>query len=136
MKNSVIVVIPSHPKYLCLVRDISTKLGELNNFEDSMTEKIKHAVDEACSNIMKHAYGGDTNKKIKINYTIRKNTFEILIDDDGKKVRPASVKGRRLDEIRPGGLGTHIIGRAFDKIQFDKKKKGNRLRLIKYLKGE
>ena len=59
----------------------------------------------------------------------------MIIEDSGLKADVASIKGRDLDDIRPGGLGVHLIKRACDVVEFDeKKKKGNRLRLVKYLK--
>ena len=57
--------------------------------------------------------------------------------DSGEKVTPELLKGRDLDDVRPGVLGIHFIRRAFDVAAYDeKKKKGNRLRLVKYLKEE
>jgi serine/threonine-protein kinase RsbW len=61
--------------------------------------------------------------------------FEVLIEDQGVKVQPESIEGRNLHDIRPGGLGVHLIKRAFDIVQFDqRKRKGNRLRLIRFKK--
>jgi len=96
---------------------------------------MEHAVDEACSNVIKHAYAGDPNQEIGVTLRISPEAFEVIIEDSGLKADVASVKGRRLDDIRPGGLGVHLIKRACDIVEFDeKKKKGNRLRLVKYLK--
>ena len=135
MKNSIIISIPSHPKYLCMVRDVTVRMGELNGVDEAIIDNIKLAVDEACSNVIKHAYKRDTDKKIVIKYKVTDRAFEIIIEDSGIKAKPGSLKGRDLDDIRPGGLGLHLIKRAFDVFEFDKKKKkGNRLKLIKYLK--
>jgi serine/threonine-protein kinase RsbW len=61
--------------------------------------------------------------------------FEVLIEDHGIKVQPESIEGRNLDDIRPGGLGVHLIKRAFDIVQFDQKRgKGNRVRLVRFKK--
>jgi serine/threonine-protein kinase RsbW len=61
--------------------------------------------------------------------------FEVLIEDQGVKAQPESIEGRNLYDIRPGGLGVHLIKRAFDIVQFDqRKRKGNRLRLIRFKK--
>lgn len=135
MKNSIIISVPSHPKYLCMIRDVTVRMGELNGIDGSAIDYIKLAVDEACSNVIKHAYKRDTDKKIVIKYKITERAFEIIIEDSGIKAKPGSLKGRDLDDIRPGGLGIHLIKRAFDVFEFDeKRKKGNRLKLIKYLK--
>jgi anti-sigma regulatory factor (Ser/Thr protein kinase) len=60
-------------------------------------------------------------------------SFEVVIEDNGLKARPESIKGRSLDDVKPGGLGIHFIKRIFDVFAFDpEKKRGNRLRLIRY----
>ncbi len=129
------ITVPSDPKYLALVRAVTVRMGVQNKVDDTVIRHMEHAVDEACSNVIKHAYAGDPNKQIRITLTISPEAFEVIIEDSGVKADVASFKGRRLDDIRPGGLGVHLIKRACDIVEFDeKKKKGNRLRLVKYLK--
>ncbi len=133
MKDAVVITIPSHPKYLSMVRAATVNMGKLYGMEDIAIEDVKLAVDEACSNVIKHAYRGDTSKKIVIKYKIMQNGFAVVIEDSGIKAHLESIKGRSLDDVRPGGLGIHLIKRVFDVFKFDeKKKKGNRLVLIKY----
>ncbi len=129
------ITVPSHPKYLSLVRAVTVMMGVQNKVDDTVVEHMEHAVDEACSNVIKHAYQGDPNKQIGVTLRITSDAFEVIIEDSGLKADVASIEGRGLDDIRPGGLGVHLIKRACDIVEFDeKKKKGNRLRLIKYLK--
>ncbi len=130
--KSVTITIPSDPKYLCVVRDVTVRMGILNGVDEAVTEQIKLAVDEACSNVIKHAYGGDTRQKIRVEYSITPESFEVTIDDSGRKADLDLIKGRRLDQVRPGGLGVHFIRRVFDVFEFDEeKKRGNRLRLVR-----
>jgi anti-sigma regulatory factor (Ser/Thr protein kinase) len=135
MKDSVVIKVQSDPKYLSLVRSVTAKMAELYGLSESTTEDIKLAVDEACSNVIKHAYGGDTHQSILLKYRMTKKGFEVLIEDNGVKVQPESIEGRSLNDIRPGGLGVHLIKRAFDFYQFDqRKRRGNRLRLVSFKK--
>lgn len=135
MKDSVVVTIPSHPKYLSVVRAATVKMGKIYGMDDPVTEDVKLAVDEACSNVIKHAYEGDTSKKIVIKYGITQEYFKVIIEDSGIKSQMELMKGRSFDDIRPGGLGIHFIRRVFDVFKFDeKKKKGNRLILIKHMR--
>jgi anti-sigma regulatory factor (Ser/Thr protein kinase) len=129
------ITVPSHPKYLSLVRAVTVMMGVQNKVDDTVIEHMEHAVDEACSNVITHAYAGDPNKQIEVTLRISPEAFEVIIEDSGLKADVASIKGRDLDDIRPGGIGVHLIRRACDVVEFDeKKKKGNRLRLVKYLK--
>ncbi len=135
IRDSAIITIPSHPKFLSLVREVTVTMGNLHGIDATALEHIKLAVDEVCSNVIRHAYLGDTRKKIVVKYRVTVKRFEVIIEDSGIKARPASVEGRDLDDVRPGGLGVHFIRRAFDIFEFDeKKKKGNRTRLVLNLK--
>lgn len=134
MKDYLIITIPSHPKYLSVVRAVSVRMGELHGLTAAETEDIKLAVDEACSNVIKHAYDSDTGKRIIVKFRVAKNKLEVMIEDSGR-MHPDFIEGRSLDDVKPGGLGMHLIRRAFDVVAFDeKKRKGNRLILIRHIK--
>lgn len=136
MKDCALITIPSDPKYLSVIRSVTVTMGGLCRMTDSVIEDVKLAVDEACANVIKHAYRGDTRQKIVVKFKLRKKGFEVIIEDSGIKAQPELIAGRNLEEVRPGGLGIHFIKRTFDVFQFDEKKtKGNRLRLIRYLGG-
>lgn len=136
MKDSVVVTIPSQAKYLSVVRAATVNIGKLYGMDEPVIEDVKLAVDEACSNVIKHAYKGNPSRKIVVKYRAIQDRFEVIIEDNGMKGRMELMKGRSLDDIRPGGLGIHFIRRVFDVFEFDEKKKdGNRLILIKYMKG-
>ena len=132
MRDSAVIMIPSDPRYLSLVRTATATMGKIYGLSDSEQEDVKLAVDEACANVIKHAYIGDVTRKIVVKFKIA-GGFEVVIEDNGIKARPDVIAGRSLDDVRPGGLGIHLIKRAFDIYRFDEKKKnGNRLRLVRY----
>jgi anti-sigma regulatory factor (Ser/Thr protein kinase) len=131
----VVVSVPSHPKYLCVVREVTARIGLMHDLGEEVVEEIKLAVDEACSNVIKYAYRGNADKRIVVRYKVDRGQFEVVIEDSGIKADPGVIRGRKLEEVRPGGLGVHLIKRCFDVFEFDEKKKnGNRLRLVRYLK--
>ena len=135
MKEGIRIDIPSHPKYLSVVRGVTERFGKVNGMDRKLIGDIKLAIDEACSNVIKHSYRGDTSKKIKLTYEINRESFKVVIDDSGLKADMESLKGRDLDDVRPGGLGVHFIKKIFDVFMFDEaKKRGNRLMLIKHLR--
>jgi serine/threonine-protein kinase RsbW len=135
MKDSIVVTFPSHPKFLSVTRALTGKIGQLYEVEEATIEEMKLAVDEACTNVIKHAYHGDTSQKIVLKYKVSRTSFKVILEDSGVKARRYLIKGRNLDDVRPGGLGVHFIKKVFDVFEFDeKKKKGNRLTLIKYMR--
>lgn len=134
MKDSVTITIPSHPKYLSAVRDVTVRMAGISGVSETTTEELKLAVDEACANVIKHAYHGDAGGKIVVRFKVTPKKFTVVIDDGGEKTDPARVVGRSLTDVRPGGLGVHFIKKTFDVFEFDPKRaRGNRLRLIKHL---
>ncbi len=137
MKDTAVLKVHSDPKYLSVIRAVTAKVGELSGLSDRAIEDVKLAVDEACSNVIRHAYGGDPTRSILIRFRTTEKGFEVLIEDEGMKAKPESIQGRSLDDVRPGGLGIHLIKRAFDLFSFDPTKKtGNRLRMVRYWKQE
>jgi len=136
MKPAVTLRIQSHPRYLSLIRDVTTRFCMTCGLAEEMTGQIKLAVDEACSNVIKYAYRGDTSRGIVVKYGFSQNKISIVIEDSGEKADPEKIRGRDLDDVRPGGLGMHFIRRVFDIVEFDAKKmKGNRLLLMKQTGG-
>jgi serine/threonine-protein kinase RsbW len=132
MKTAVILKVKSHPRYLSLIRDVTARFCMTCDLDEETCGQIKLAVDEACSNVIKYAYNGDTSKEIVVKYNSSQKQISIIIEDSGEKADPEKIRGRDLDDVRPGGLGMHFIRRVFDRVEFDAKKvKGNRLLLIK-----
>ena len=132
----------SHPTLLCVIRGALEPLMESLGFSDEQNRAIIRAVDEAVSNIMKHSYHGRLDQPIEVycNRVQRRTNgesaegVEILLFDCGPAVDTTKIEARPLDEIRPGGLGLHIIRGSMDTIQYKRAGRLNRLRLVKYTK--
>jgi anti-sigma regulatory factor (Ser/Thr protein kinase) len=97
------------------VREAAAAFG----FDETTVMKLVLAVDEACTNIIRHAYKGETHHPIEIEVDTRGDTWEVRIRDYGERCHPSKLKGRELHEVRPGGLGLHFIRQAFDEVHFD-----------------
>jgi len=119
MTELVTLTVPSHPKYLYVVRSALYPLVIDAGFSKKEARMIILAVDEACSNIIKHAYAGDHTKTITVTVSDDSDRFIIQLRDYGRKVDTASIVPRKLKDIRPGGLGTHFMGLAFDIVTYD-----------------
>ena len=119
MTEVVGLIVPSHPKFLYVVRNVMYPISLDSGFSKKEARMIVLAVDEACSNIMKYAYAGDTTKTISITVTNEADQITVRLVDLGKKVDAAKIAPRKLDEIRPGGLGTHFMGAVFDTVAYD-----------------
>jgi anti-sigma regulatory factor (Ser/Thr protein kinase) len=111
--------IPSHPKYLQLVRGMVKKISAATGMDDAQAANIMLAVVEACSNSIKHSYKGQPHGQINIFWEITHTELIIIIEDFGCQWEPDNLAPRDLDEIRPGGLGLHIMQCVMDCVDFD-----------------
>jgi anti-sigma regulatory factor (Ser/Thr protein kinase) len=131
----------SNPEALCVVRAAVERAAEALHFSEADTRAIVRSVDEGLSNVMRHAYQGRTGLPIEVHCRrldgkrIREGRggIEIVLHDEGLAANPEKLKGRPLDEIRPGGLGLHFIRQSMDVVEFSRKKGKNQLRMVKYL---
>ncbi len=100
---------------------------------DECASDVVMAVDEACQNIIRHAYGGDEDGEIEISVERRGSELVFLLRDYAPEVDPARVHGRDLDDVRPGGIGTHLIRQAMDRTELIRPPSGpgNLLRMVK-----
>ena len=128
----------SDPMYLCGARELVGCIARRIGFDDMECSKISLAVDEALCNIIRHGYNKAFNKPIWIGITPIKPTseyiggIEITIEDEAKQVDPKAMKGRNLEDIKPGGLGVHIISEVMDEVRYEKRDPvGMRLVMIK-----
>jgi anti-sigma regulatory factor (Ser/Thr protein kinase) len=137
------VELPSDPSMLCVVRGAIERLTEAFGFSEPEVRSVTRAVDEALTNIMRHSYGGALNRRIEVScLRVAKKSaanaegFEIRLVDYGPKIDPEKLRGRRLDEIKPGGLGLHFIRQSMDIVEFKRDRGANVLRLVKFLPQE
>jgi anti-sigma regulatory factor (Ser/Thr protein kinase) len=116
---------------------VAQRLG----FGDADRAQIALAVDEALCNIIRHGYDRRTDCPIWINlWPIGDNGsvrgLRIVIEDEARQVDPTTIKGRDLEDIRPGGLGVHIIREVMDEAVYERRDGGGmRLTLVKLKDG-
>ena len=135
--NLVKLMIASDPKWMKLVRGVVACVADRMHFKRRQVKNIILAIDEACTNIIKHAYLGNKEKEILIYLRTFDDRLEILLKDFGRKGNPETFKPRALDDIRPGGLGIHLIRRVMDEAKYDVSGEvGTELLLVKYKKKE
>ena len=108
------------------VRIFSRKVFEKINLPQEQKDELVLAIAEAAQNIVKHAYKDveETKDKMQIKISFKDNQLEIGFFDKGKPVIPENIQHRKLDDIKPGGLGTFFIKQIMDEAIFKKNQKG------------
>ena len=137
MSQPIKLSIPSDPKYLGLIRKVLQELLESHEVPDDTARRLILCVDEACANVIKHSYEGPCDEPIEATFTIEGDDFKVQIRDYGKQCDSRQIKPRCLEEVKPGGLGTHFINEIMDDVSYcTNRTKGTLLTMIKKLKSE
>jgi serine/threonine-protein kinase RsbW len=131
----------SNPTMLCVVRGALGPLTETLGLSPGACRAVVLAVDEALTNVIRHAYLGRTDKPIEVTFRRcqalgdegLRDALEIELEDLGIPAKAEEMQGRSLDEVRPGGLGLHFIRENMDSVKFSYEDGKNHLQLIKFL---
>jgi serine/threonine-protein kinase RsbW len=130
--------IDSRTERLIEVRQFVSDAARRFGFGDDEISKIALAVDEACTNVIKHAYKFDPTKKLTIKVKSHDNVFEVSIQDNGNQFNPAGIQAPDMKEYlahyRHGGLGVYLMKSLMDKVEYTiQPGRQNEVRLTKYL---
>ncbi len=131
------LTIESKTERLIEVRDFVSAAAREFGFGDEDVSRIALAIDEACTNIIKHAYAFDSTKTIGILITGNRKAFEVLITDHGKQFNPDDIPSPDmkvyLSQFRRGGLGVYLMRSLMDKVEYKIRPDKNEVRLVKFL---
>ena len=113
-----------HTASLKDVRVFSREVFEKLKINNELKDELVLAIAEAAQNIVKHAYKGveNTSDRMEIKISLKGDNLEIGFFDKGKPVVAENIQHRKLDDIKPGGLGTFFIKQVMDEINFNKEK--------------
>ncbi len=128
--------IDSDPAALKDVRDRMERYARKSGFDEDAVGMLVMATDETLTNIIRHAYDGAPDGRIDIELCVKDGSLCIILRDYGSEVEAEKIQGRDLDNIRPGGLGVHIINTCVDVVEyFSAEGGGTRTVLKKTLPG-
>lgn len=127
-------------KNLAAIRKFVNEAASAAGLNDKEVYAVELAVDEACSNIIEHAYGGEGNGEITCTCNKINNGLEIILRDGGKPFDPTTIAppdfSLGLEELKPRGAGLFLIQNMMDDVDFKfSKKDGNQLRMVKLKEG-
>jgi anti-sigma regulatory factor (Ser/Thr protein kinase) len=123
---------PSDTCHLSTVRGQTRKFLAENGLDECAAEMLVLAIDEACTNIIRYAYEYE-RKPVRMDMERLNDRVRFVLRDYGRKCDPAVIRSRALEDIRPGGVGVHIIRHVFDRVEYQPCLKGTKLILEKIL---
>ncbi len=122
----------SHPANLSLVRDFVRHFLKGSDFTETEKDLMVLGLDEACTNVIRYAYNHEPNQPICLICESLESGVCFRLRDFGSQCDPAQFNGRPLDLVQPGGLGIHLIRKAFDQVDYHLMKKGTELVLARF----
>ncbi len=129
----------SQPRYLAPIRTAVDSLAQNTGFDRAAAGHIALAIDEAICNVIRHGYGGRADGEVTVSLWPVEERSEpvalwIEIEDRAKQVDPALIAPRNLDDVRPGGLGVHLIRELMDESRYEARDGGGmRLTMVRRL---
>ena len=127
---------------LRLIREFVSGVANVAGFDEEEISQIELAVDEACSNVVKHAYLGDKEKKghgIEIEIYFDEKEFNVKVLDRGQGFDPSKLSQTNmktyLEKFQVGGLGIRLMKSLMDQVEYSiKPGRKNQVTLTKYRK--
>lgn len=115
----------SSPDRLKLVRAGVRAAAQACGFDRVAIEDVVLAVDEACANVIVHAYQRRSDGDITLRIYRCADSIRIVLRDYGPPVENLEFARRDLDTLEPGGLGTHFIAEIMDAVHHQPAADGN-----------
>lgn len=109
---------PASTSVLAAVRASVREACRLAGCGDECGEQVVLAVNEACMNIIKHAYRFADGQHFTLRLSADDEMLTACLLDHGVAVSDADLRPRELDDLRPGGLGVHFIRELMDDVGY------------------
>ena len=115
--------VPSSTENLAMIREFVVNVGGQAGLGESEIGKLELAVDEACANVIEHAYGHDLSKDVTVRASFNEAALRISVIDEGKGFDPGTVSPSELEELvrqrKSGGLGLRLIRTLMDEVRYE-----------------
>lgn len=108
---------PARPDRLGPVRALVKRAAESSGCAEPLCDQLVIAVNEACMNVIQHAYRGPCSDEIALEILNNGAQLIFRLEDHAEPIDLGCVRPRALDDLRPGGLGVHFIREIMDECE-------------------
>lgn len=133
--TEIMLELDSNPELLQVARDTVRSYLRCLGFSEDRVLEVVLAVDEVCSNAVRHAYGGESGHTYSLSMSCTDGWLEIEVSDEGapapartldEKAAPAT-----LDDATIGGYGIQIVRQVCDEVRFETREPRGNLVTVK-----
>ncbi len=126
------LLIDSRIEEIARAREWLTGLASAGGFSDKEVRGFGLVVSEACANIVKHAYRGQSGNPIELRLAVDETSLVLKIQDEGERFDLESYSPPDLGEPHEGGYGVFIMRSVMDEVHYDTSgERGTTLTLVK-----
>lgn len=115
--------VPSSTQNLAMIREFVGNIGSQAGLDDKDISRLELAVDEACANVIEHAYEHDSSKEVVVRATFDAEELRIDVEDTGRNFNPEQVGQQDLDQLiaerKSGGLGMRLMKKFMDEVRYE-----------------
>ena len=115
--------VPSSTENLALIREFVTAVGRQAQLEEPEIANLELAVDEACANVIEHAYGHDITKEVVVRAKFDDESLRISVIDEGLGFDPGKTPEDSVEQLihdrKSGGLGFRLIKKLMDEVSYE-----------------
>ena len=137
--------LPCASRYLALAREAALEFCLSAGLAEFSAYQVEMAVDEACTNVIEHSYGGEVPPReearhpgIRVHFREHDDRIQVEIIDRGAgfdfQAQPVVAPEAYLESGTECGLGMYTISQFVDAVDYQNgTPEGNRLLLTKRL---
>ena len=129
------ITVRASTEYLSQVRDFVGEHAAAYGFNKQEVADIRLAVDEAYTNIIKHAYQNNTDETVDIELGYNSEKFWVTLLDTGDTFDPLNYRKpdicQRIKEKKRGGVGVYLIRKLMDDVEYQTEDTTNTIRMTK-----
>jgi serine/threonine-protein kinase RsbW len=117
------VRLPARYENVPKIDDFVTEAARQASLDDKATYHVLLAVDEACSNIIDHAYGGEGRGDIECSVLVSNEGLTVILRDSGKPFDPEKIPkpqlGVPIENLKSRGVGFFLMNKLMDEIHYE-----------------
>jgi serine/threonine-protein kinase RsbW len=127
---------PGRYESLEKIRDFVVQAASTAGLNEKAAYEVELAVDEACCNIIDHAYGGEDKGEIECCTEVESDGLQITLKDHGSPFDPKQVTDPQLNvplgKLKTRGVGLFLMRKMMNEVRYQTNKiGGNIMTLVK-----